>query len=432
MIEILSRWNRWGSADLSAVIARDITAELLPFLNSPEAVTLIGPRRAGKTTVMFQVMDILEQAGVKREAMLHVNLEEPAISPQLNPDLLDQIYNTYREEVFPQGKAYLFLDEIQNVPGWERWVRARNESENIKLFITGSSSQLMSRELATLLTGRHVSFKVFPLSFNEFLRFKAVKIPKIMKISAPPAIQHALNAYLRWGGFPEVVLATDERRKELLLKQYFDDILFKDVAMRHPVRDVITLRNLGVHLLTQTGNLISLQRIAKIFGVSLDLAKAYCQYLQEAFVIDFVPFYSRKTAERVRHPQKVHVIDLGLRHAVSLSDSEDKGHIIETAVYQELLRRPNDGIFYWKRNTEMDLMVRRGNQIRSLLQIVYEGIDRLEIQQRELQVFNEAKEVFANAQKYIIVGKLPKTGFEIDLDVEMLPLWYFLLHNQDK
>jgi len=390
---------------------------------------LVGPRRAGKTTVLFQVMDALKITGVKPEAMLHVNFEEPAFSPKLGIALLEEIYNSYRENIFPEGKAYLFLDEIQNIDQWEHWVRARNDTENIKIFITGSSSRLMSGELGTLLAGRHLSFKVFPLSFKEFLRFEGIALPnQILSVSEKPKIHHALNKYLKWGGFPEVVLAEEDYRRELLLRQYFDDILFKDVAMRHHIRDVASLRNLAVHLLTQTGSLISAQRIAKLFGVSLDLAKAYCSYLQEAFLIGFVPYYSQKVAERNRNPQKVYAVDLGLRQVASLAHSADRGHIIETAVYHVLMQKMNDGIFYWKQEQEIDFAVRKGNSIQTLVQVFNGSTHTLEEAPRELSAFEFTMEKFLKAEKIIVASNdVYQSLYKNNKEIKIWPLWDYLI-----
>lgn len=428
MLATLSRWNRWGGAHLKSGLIRDVTSTIYPVIKSSDIVVLIGPRRAGKTTVLFQLMDILQTENIPVEAILHINFEEPAFTPCLNLDLLDEIYKTYREEIYPDGKAYLFLDEIQNIPHWERWVRTRNETENIKIFVTGSSSKLMSRELGTLLTGRHVSFKVFPLNFVEYLRFCSIKLPKKrLPISASPQIQHALNSYLQWGGFPEVVVSTDDRRKELLLKQYFDDILFKDIALRHNIRDNMMLRNIAVHLLTQTASLVSFQRISKMFGVSLELAQSYCHYLQEAFMVDFLPFYSLKAAERNRHPQKVHALDLGLRKVVMLSASPDYGRMIETAIYHHLMQQHFDGIFYGKKNGEVDFLVRFGNKLVSAIQAVYEGLDKDSIWERESSVFSDITQGLKKAKKMIVTNQMPnKMIIEKAKDISILPLWYFL------
>lgn len=390
----------------------------------------MGPRRAGKTTILFQLMDLLEKDGVKREAMLHVNFEDPAFSPKLNLDLLDEIYNTYRKQIFPEGKAYLFFDEIQNIDQWERWVRSRKDTEEIKIFITGSSSRLMSRELGTLLTGRHLSFKIFPLSFKEFLRFEGIEEPNLtLPISPKPIIHHALQKYLQWGGFPEVVLSKHEYRKELLLRQYFDDILFKDVAMRHHIRDVNTLRSLAVHLLTQTGNLISGQRIAKLFDVSLDLARDYSNFIQEAFMINFVPYFSHKVAERNRNPHKVFSIDLGLRNMASLAHSKDDGHMIETLVFQSLLRHENDGIFYFKQPAgEVDFVIRKANSIKKLIQVFYGDLKGIESTEREFEALEMAEKKFPKAEKMIIASDVP-SPMKYKNNIMVVPLWYFLLQT---
>src|SRR3989338_10396170 len=178
MLPLLSNWNRWGNESLKSGVSRVITQHIHPLVDTSDVIVLIGMRRAGKTTILFQLMDYLESRNIPQEAMLHVNFEEPALATELTVNFLDEIYREYRSKVFPKGKAYLFFDEIQNVPQWERWVRARNESEDIKIFLTGSSAHLMSRELGTILTGRHVSFVVNPLSFSEYLQFQKISIPK--------------------------------------------------------------------------------------------------------------------------------------------------------------------------------------------------------------------------------------------------------------
>lgn len=433
LLQVLARWNRWGTAKLDSGFRRRITGELAPFLDTPEIVALVGPRRAGKTTVLFQVMDGLEASGVPREAILHVNLEEQALMAVMGPELLERLYETYRVEVFPKGRAYLFLDEVQQAPGWERWVRSRNETEDVKIFVTGSSAKLMSPELATLLTGRHVSFRVLPLDFRELLDFRGIKLPaKPRLLGMPPEVQNALHAYLRWGGFPEVALADDERRKEILLKQYFDDALFKDVALRHQVRDLTVLRNLAAYLLGQTASLVSAQRLARVFNVSPELARTYCSYLEEAFLVSFVPFYTLKTAERLRRPQKVYAVDTGLRNAVCLTGSPDRGRLMETAVHGTLERADHDGVFYWKDEVEVDFAVRRGLSIRSLIQVAGEGLEKDTVRTRELRSLEQAGAVFPQAKRFLVAGSLPGRVSSSSTDVRWVPLWRFLVEAADE
>ena len=292
MLDILQKWNRWGTNPLNSGRIRKVTQRIVAYTETKEIIVLVGPRRAGKSTILYQVMDALEAQGILDKAMLHLNFEEPKLIPFLNLDGLDAIYEAYREHVFPQGKAYLFLDEIQNIPQWERWVRARSNTENIKIFITGSSAKLMSREISTLLTGRHISFEISPLDFAEYLEFQEISLPKhILAATPPPEIRHSLNEYIQWGGFPAVTEAKTSQYKQDLLAEYFDDILFKDIVLRHNIRDPNLLRNIAVHLLTQTGNLLSFQRVANTFQISNDAAISYCRYLQESFMVEMIPFF---------------------------------------------------------------------------------------------------------------------------------------------
>lgn len=405
MKALLDRWNRWGTARLDPGLSRDVTAHIDPFLDSPEVVALIGPRRAGKSTVLYQLMDRLEARGVPPTAMLHLNLEDPSLAfDELDRErglaLLDQVYETWRREVHPKGRGWLFLDEVQRVPGWERWVRARKETEPIKVFVTGSSSALLSRDLGTLLTGRHISFEVLPLGLTEILRFRGLDAD-----TCDPATLHAaLLDLLRWGGFPEVVLATDDRRREALLRQYFEDLLYKDVALRHQVRDLPMLRALAVHLLASTASLVSFQRLAGIFGVSVELVRTYCGYLSDAWLIELVPYYTLKTAERLRHPQKVHALDAGLRNAVVLSAGADWGRLAESAVYGALRRLTAHGLHYWQGRGEVDLIVRRADRVEAAIQVLWEGWDRVEVHAREAAALHEAAERFPGARLVVVSG----------------------------
>lgn len=427
VIDVLSRWNRWGTATLSPGLPRAAMSMLRPFLDTRDVVALVGPRRAGKSTLMFQAMDALEARGVPRDAVLHVNLEEPALQPALGTDLLDELYRTHREQVFPRGRAYVFLDEVQRVPGWERWTRARTETDDLKVFVTGSTSRLLSRELGTLLTGRHVELRVWPLGFGEFLDFRGIPRPRMRLSAAGPLVANALLEYLRWGGFPEIVLATDVSRREVLLRQYFDDILFKDVAMRHEVRDVVTLRSLAVHLLTSTASLVSYQRLRSLLGISLDQARAYCSHLEEAFMVTFVPAFSLKVAERHRNPQKVHAVDTGLRNIVAISGSADTGRLAETAAFAAMRRVATEPLHYWRGDGEVDALARRGAETTRLVQVAWEvPADALS---RELGGLEAASAEHPRARRQLVLGRVPRAP-KVAPGVEVVPLWRFLLEDQ--
>jgi predicted AAA+ superfamily ATPase len=432
LIDILIKWNRWGNHPLESGCPRQVTKLIVPFIHSEDIVVLTGMRRTGKSTVLYQIMDHLEAQGIQQKAMLHINFEDPAFAPFLELKLLDDLYDLYRAQIYPQGKAYLFFDEIQNVPEWERWVRARNETEDIKIFITGSSGRLMSRELGTLLTGRHVSFDVFPLNLSESLQFLKIDLPKKpWAFAAPSIIQNTIHFLLTWGSLPKVILAENDFQREKLLSQYFDDILHKDIALRHNVRDLTTLRALAVHLLTQTSSLISFQRLAAVFNVSPVLAQNYCSYLKESCLVDLIEFFSLKASLRQRNPQKIHATDLGVRNQVSLSSSEDIGRRIESLVFNNLNQIKNDGIFYLKKEGEIDWVVRRKNSIIALVQVVTDGLEDKKIFERETKVFDELQNEYPQAKK-IIITHARSVPHEIlhKTSARFVPLWQFLLEPE--
>jgi predicted AAA+ superfamily ATPase len=345
--------------------------------------------------------------------------------------LLDELYRTYRERVYPQGRATLFLDEIQRVPEWERWVRTRTETEDIKVFLTGSSSALLSREFGTLLTGRHVQFEVWPLSFGEFLEFRGIEVPSRPHLEgSPPQIQHALTEYLRWGGFPEVVLADDEERKSRLLKQYFDDVLYRDVALRHEIRDLPSLRALAVHLMTLTASLVSFTRLSRVLGISADQARAYCGYLEEAFLVELLPYLSLKLALRRRHPKKVHAVDTGLRNAACLTGSPDLGRLAETAAFRALRAEGGGELSYWRGQGEVDLARRVGTRIDALVQVAW-SVEDAGTLEREVAGLEETGAEHAGARKVLVVARpLGDRGRDLPASIEVIPLWRFLLGEE--
>jgi len=216
LYEIISSYNRfWSTGSIDAGIERTILSSCLKQLDSKEVVVFKGVRRCGKSTLMAQVIRELLSRNVIATSILRVNLEEPLFSSEYAVELLEQIYRTYRERVQPEGKCWLFLDEIQNIPAWESWVRGRSETEDIKIFVTGSSSQMLSREIGTKLTGRHVSFEVFPLSFPEFLRFNKLEVgTELIYTTRKAAIRKLFNDYLKYGGFPEIVLKDTPEDKD--------------------------------------------------------------------------------------------------------------------------------------------------------------------------------------------------------------------------
>lgn len=388
LFEILNSYNRfWATGRIDTGIPRDLLACCIRELNKKEAVLLKGVRRSGKSTLMAQMIGALFENGKKPAQVLRINLEEPLFAAEYSIELLEQIYRLYREKIYPSGRCYLFLDEIQNIPEWERWVRGRGETENLKIVITGSSSRLLSREVGAKLTGRHVSFELFPLSFAEFLRFKGLQVGSIESyFEQKPVIRSLFAEYRKYGGFPEVVLRDEAEDKELLLKQYFEDILHRDVVSRIEIRDTLTLQNLAVFLMSHIGRLTSVSNLKKNFGVSQDKVENYASALLESYLLYRLPKLELSMKKSIRARFKPYAIDTGLRNRVAFSFSEDSGWLAENIVLNHLRSR-HEEIYYESNGGEVDFVIKEGMKITRSIQVWHANAAETAIPEREFAAF---------------------------------------------
>lgn len=412
LLEILASYNRfWTTGHVETGIGRDLLARCLSQVDTREIVVLKGVRRCGKSTLLAQVMEALLGRGTKPQQLLRVNLEEPLFAAEAGVELLEQIYRTWRERVCPEGKGYLFLDEIQNVPGWEGWVRGRSDTEDVKIFVTGSSAQMLSREIGTKLTGRQVSFEVYPLSFSEFLRFKGIEVKSELEyIAEKTLIRHQFHDYLKYGGFPEVVLKQNDDDRELLLKNYFEDILYRDIVTRHEIRDVASLRNLAVFLLTNNTRLTSVNKLKNNISISQDKAENYFSAILESYLIFQLQKFSWSLKSVQRAGFKPYAIDTGLRNRVAFSFSVDSGRLVENVVHNQLLRCHED-VYFGTEGGETDFVVKEGGSITQRIQVWYEDALQTEIPERELTAFVDLQKdagkcllLTNDLEKEIVVG----------------------------
>ena len=426
LLEILASYNRfWTTGRLDAGIKRDLLHRCLSQADTKEIVVLKGVRRCGKSTLLAQVMDALLARGVGPQQLLRVNLEEPLFAAEASVELLEQIYRTWRERVYPEGKGYLFLDEIQNIPGWEGWVRGRSDTEDVKIFVTGSSAQMLSREIGTKLTGRQVSFEVYPLSFSEFLRFKGVEVQSELEyIATKTLIRHHFLAYLKYGGFPEVALKQDDADRELLLKNYFEDILYRDIVTRHEIRDVANLRNLAVFLLTNNTRPTSVNKLKGNFSISQDKTENYLSAILESYLTFQLQKFSWSLKSVQRAGFKPYAIDTGLRNRVAFSFSADVGRLVENVVHNQL-RRCHEEVYFAADGGETDFIVKEGMTITRRIQVWYEDAPQAEIPERELAAFGNLQE---DAAECLLLTNDLETEIEVgNTRVRYLPVAKYLL-----
>lgn len=332
--------------------------ELVLPTGTGKVIGLAGVRRSGKTFLFFDAIQKLVTAGVDRRQIVYLNFEDDRLHP-IRPEDLDMILRCWRE-IFPETvgqHTYLFLDEVQNVPGWERWVRRLCDTEDVEIFVTGSSSQLLTRDLATALRGRSITLEVFPLSFREYLNFRGVNVVP-HSADNESRIRFELEAYISCGGFPEIVLA-DESFRPLILEEYSSLMLYRDVVERYGVRNEKLMREMLRHCFRNTGSLLNVSKLhrdltSQGITVSKNTLFDYFGYLEDAFLIFLLPKRETSLRKQEHNPKKLHVIDTGLISAFQTFPSRDLGHKLETVVFLEARRKRKD-LFYYADGSEVDL-----------------------------------------------------------------------------
>ena len=376
-INILSDWNIWEKDMETGVLRVDYLEKINRLLASNQILAIMGPRRAGKSYIMRQLMNRLAKSGVNKKQLLFINFEDPRLG-KLDAAGIQFIYETYLEFIRPLGKIFLFLDEVQETNGWEKWVRAAHELKKAAIIISGSNSKLLSQELSVSLSGRHIDITVFPLSFKEFLLFKNFSLEHDF-LAGDPKINVWLREYLEWGGLPEVVKSVDGK-KEILLN-YFSDIVSNDLARRYRVRKIEKLAALARFYCGNIATPSSSNAASRWLGVSPDTAEKFAGYFTNAYLLYFLKRFSFKIKEQEKSPRKIYAIDFGLAGAVGFSGSDDWGKKMENMVFVELLRRsfnvPLKQIYYWKdaAHHEADFVVTLNGRAVEVIQAAWEVAD---------------------------------------------------------
>ncbi len=425
-IEKLLEWNPWWEENKVEERLKGKNRPqyklLLDSINIKEVTLITGVRRSGKSTLMYQMINNLLKKGVKSYQILFVNFEDNKILD----DSLDDIYLSYREKLNPDKKAYIFFDEIHKRKNWELWVKKKYDTKsNNKFVISGSCSYLLKKEYSTLLTGRNISFEVFPLSFKEFLLFNNIKIDlkNIKKGIVSEKIKfhmlRKLKKYLEIGGFPEASIKKDPYNIRIL-EQYFDDILYKDIINRHKV-NTSKIKNLALFFMTNITSLMSFRNLRNSLKISYDSIKDYLSYFEESFLFFKLDFFSYSFKEQKTLASKIYCIDNGLRNAVSFKFSKDEGKLIENIVFIELKRREKE-IYYWQnyKKQEVDFVIKEKNNNLHAINVSYTD----DIKQREINGLIEFKKKFKQCKSLII---LTKNLEKKEKTINFIPLWKFLL-----
>ena len=392
------------------------------WLDSNLIKVVLGPRRAGKSVFSLVLL--------KDRPFMYFNFDDEVLSSAggiATDELMKELHAAYG-----QIKTVLF-DEIQNLPGWELFVN-RLHREGYNLVLTGSNAHLLSKELATHLTGRHMPIEILPFDFNEFLRAKKFQISE--EYSALPQqrgeLLNLMENYLVNGGFPEVAVNNVDPKD--YLEVLFDALVFKDVVKRHRVKFSTQVANLGGHLINNFANLYTVRKILEILNLkSASTIEKYIKYLEEAYLIFSLLRYSHKSVQRIKSPRKVYAVDNGFITAKAIQHSPDKGKLMENLVFTELVKRgvkPNRELFYYKtrNDREVDFVVKNGVEVTELIQVCYESISS-DVEQRETKALVEASDELKVKKLTVLTWDEKRTVKKDSVTIEFRPLWEWLLEK---
>jgi uncharacterized protein len=383
-----------------------------------KVTSVIGLRRTGKTTLLHQVRQSKVLEGFTPEALPFINFEDERLGDLAAEDLSFLIEEHARlyPHLDPEHDVIWFLDEIQVVPDWERFVRRLLDSHQQHIYVSGSSAALLSKEIATSLRGRAWSLPIFPFSFEEYLRHNGIEAPQPESNIKPkqwPILEAAFLNWLQNGGMPEAQ-GHDRATIVHLIKDYVDVVLLRDIAERHAVSNLAALRWLVRHLLGNAGSLFSVEKFhaslkSQGFKVSRDTVHQLLAYIEDAFLVRIVNMESSSERQRMVNPRKAYPIDTAFSSLYQLSSKANVGHALETACLIELERRGYQVTYVRTPNHfEVDFLARGPEGDVQLLQICADASSGT-TSERELRALEEAKVLYPEARALLLV--LNRSGF---------------------
>jgi len=395
-------------------------------LNLEKIVTIIGPRRAGKTYYLYQIMGELEKQGVARSRMLYLNFEDERLAFDGDNDL---IFDSYRE-LYPNqdlSQVYIFFDEIQALNGWEKFVRRAADNVSRHIFLTGSNARLLSREIATSLRGRSLAFEILPLSFREYLTFQDIPAGNLDSSQNRGLIGNAFEQYCLWGGFPEII-GIEERFKALVLQEYFNVMLYRDLVERYEIREVGILKYLLKRLIGSFTREFSVNKLyndlkSRGFSIGKDSLYRMVEEIFSIYMLAGIERYDPAVIRREMSNKKVYLYDNGFAAAMHYSFSEDRGKRLENVVFRHL-RAQTEEIFFARNGWECDFAVFPSGRSAELIQVT----ERLNSENigRELKGLVAGKKFIGNAEGLLLVDAIEQ-GLDIPPWIRVMPVREWLL-----
>ncbi len=387
-------------------VLRDI--DFNRYLKTEQITVISGIRRGGKSTLLAQFADHYDN-------FYYINFDDERLL-EFTAENFDALMTAWRKRV---PARVIFLDEIQNVAGWERFAR-RAHDEGYKIFLTGSNARLLSSELGTRLTGRYFKIELYPFSFKEFLRFKNTDWQGKTSLNRALVLRH-FDEYLEHGGFPEWVKYQDIE----FLQRIYEDILYRDLLTRFKIREIKAFKQLANFLFTNFTQELSYNSLKNILGFkSVMSVRNYLGFITESFLAFELYKYDYSLKKQFVADKKVYVIDNGLRNAVSFRLARDAGKLLENLVFVELKRRGAE-VYYFKDRRECDFAIKEKNKITSLAQVTF-ALSQ-ENRNRELAGLKQAMERLGLRHGFVLTKEQEEIIRDKNTIITVKPVWKWLL-----
>jgi hypothetical protein len=397
MIEIINsirKYNFWDSNPIDLGYSRTYyTDKIGQYVGNKLVKVLVGQRRAGKSYILRQIASKLISEGVKSENILYINKEYMELATLRSAVELEQLYKAYREALKPIGKVYIFIDEIQYIDEWERFVNSHSQdfAEPSELFISGSNSNLLSGELATLLSGRYVEFEIFPFSFPEFCGISGLEINS-----------ESYRKFLQSGALPELFNLPNDEMKQNYVSSIKDTVMLRDIVGLYNVKDVKLLDDLFVYLVNTASNLISITNIINFFAskkrkTNYETLSSYVNYLENSFLVHRAERYNIKGKDTISGNSKYYLNDLAYRNYLYAGYGYGIGYLLENAVYLSLRRAGYQVYVGTIKNAEVDFVAIKGDK-RLYLQVTLQLTEEKTIERE----YRSLKLIEDNFDKYVV------------------------------
>ncbi len=394
IIDSIRKYNFWDNNPIDLGYHRtSYTDKIGQYVGNKLVKVLVGQRRAGKSYILRQIASMLISQGVKKENILYVNKEYMELVTLRNAIELEELYKVYRQTLNPTGKVYIFIDEIQYIDEWERFVNSHSQdfAEPCELFISGSNSNLLSGELATLLSGRYVEFEVFPFSYTEYCGITQQEIGS-----------DSYKKFLQSGALPELFNLPNEEMKQNYVSSIKDTVMLRDIVGRYNVKDVKLLDDLFVYLVNNASNLISITNIINFFAskkrkTNYETLSSYINYLENSFLIHRAERYNIKGRDTISGNSKYYLNDLCYRNYLYAGYGYGVGYLLENAIYLSLRRAGYQVYVGTIKDTEVDFVAIKGDR-RFYLQVTLQLTDEQTIERE----YRSLKLIDDNFDKYVV------------------------------